>query len=251
MSEKLNNCLKCFVVFINSIFFIFGCLLISGGVYIITNDDFGAIDTPVLQHFAYAVIGIGVFTFMLSATGCFGAIKRKKWALVTYLVFVMIIMVALGGISWVLFSSKEALHNIEQGKVTGNKQFDELNSELGNHFDLLYCKADLAKGTEEAKAYEQFTGWATENCPFPTNGTTFDCTLPATGEDNDGKKPYDYCKRELASVVLVYLKPIASSVAGFAGLMLVLVVASCLLCCYKHQALEDKFDAKGRFVEFY
>ena len=37
------------VVFINSIFFIFGCLLISGGVYIITNDDFGAIDTPVLQ----------------------------------------------------------------------------------------------------------------------------------------------------------------------------------------------------------
>ena len=67
MSEKLNACLKCFVVFINAIFFMFGCGLIAGGVYILTNDDFGAIDTPVLEHFSYAVIGIGVFTFLLSA----------------------------------------------------------------------------------------------------------------------------------------------------------------------------------------
>jgi hypothetical protein len=67
MSEKLNTCLKCFVVFINVIFFMFGCGLIAGGVYILTNEGFGAINTPILEHFAYAVIGIGVFTFMLSA----------------------------------------------------------------------------------------------------------------------------------------------------------------------------------------
>lgn len=67
MSEKLNTCLKCFVVFINVIFFMFGCGLIAGGVYILTNKGFGAINTPILEHFAYAVIGIGVFTFLLSA----------------------------------------------------------------------------------------------------------------------------------------------------------------------------------------
>ena len=75
MAEKLNTCLKCFVVFINVVFFLFGCLLIAGGVYILTNDGFGAIDTPILNHFAYAVIGIGIFTFILSAVSHF--LERK------------------------------------------------------------------------------------------------------------------------------------------------------------------------------
>lgn len=48
--------------------------------------------------------------------------KRKKWALVFYMVFVIIIMVSLAAVSVVLFSSKEALHKIEEGKTTGNKQ---------------------------------------------------------------------------------------------------------------------------------
>lgn len=38
------------------------------------------------------------------------------------MVFVLIIMVSLAGVSWVLFSSKEALHRIENGDATGNKQ---------------------------------------------------------------------------------------------------------------------------------
>jgi hypothetical protein len=245
MSEKLNTCLKCFVVFINVIFFMFGCGLIAGGVYILTNEGFGAINTPVLEHFAYAVIGIGVFTFMLSASGCYGALKRKKWALVTYMVFVLIIMVSLAGVSWVLFSSKEALHRIEEGKSSGNKQFDELNSSMGNHFDDIYCKAQTASAAGEAHSYKGFLEWADESCPDGIKGAS--CLATAA----EAHKPYYFCKQELAGVVLKYLQPIASGVAAFAGLMLCLVVASCLLCCYKHQALEDKFDAKGRFVEFY
>lgn len=66
MSEKLNNCLKCFLVFVNVVFFLFGGVLIAGGILILTNKDFTAIDTPVLENFAYALIGIGVFTFLLS-----------------------------------------------------------------------------------------------------------------------------------------------------------------------------------------
>jgi hypothetical protein len=38
------------------------------------------------------------------------------------MVFVLIIMISLAGVSWVLFSSKEALHRIEEGKLTGNAQ---------------------------------------------------------------------------------------------------------------------------------
>lgn len=247
MSEKLNTCLKCFVVFINVIFFMFGCGLIAGGVYILTNEGFGAINTPILEHFAYAVIGIGVFTFMLSASGCYGALKRKKWALVTYMVFVLIIMISLAGVSWVLFSSKEALHRIEEGKLTGNAQFDELNESMGGHFDDVYCKAKKAEVADPGTtSYQGFLLWADHNCPAPLAANwTVHCDVDAA------TTPYKYCKTELAEVVLTYLQPIASSVAAFAGLMFCLVIASCLLCCYKHQALEDKFDAKGRFVEFY
>jgi hypothetical protein len=243
MAEKLNTCLKCFVVFINVVFFLFGCLLIAGGVYILTNDGFGAIDTPILNHFAYAVIGIGIFTFILSASGCYGALKRKKWALVFYLVFVMLVMVSLAGVSWILFSSKDALHRIQEGKSSGNDQFDQLNDSMGNHFDTVYCKATEADAAGNVGSYAAFLKWANDNCPAGLSPSSCDAGAAQT--------PYDYCKQELASVVLQYIKPIASSVAAFAGLMLCLVVASCLLCCYKHQALEDKFDAKGRFVEFY
>ena len=99
--------------------------------------------------------------------------------------------------------------------------------------------------SSKAASYKGFLEWAGESCPAGIKTASCSDTAAET------EKPYYFCKQELAEVVLKYLQPIASGVAAFAGLMLCLVVASCLLCCYKHQALEDKFDAKGRFVEFY
>jgi hypothetical protein len=52
--------------------------------------------------------------------GCYGAIKRRKCPLVAYMIFVFIIMIALGGVAYVLFSSKDALEKIEAGDKTGN-----------------------------------------------------------------------------------------------------------------------------------
>ena len=52
--------------------------------------------------------------------GCYGAIKRKKCPLIMYMIFVFIIMIALSGVAYVLFSSKEALEKIEAGDKTGN-----------------------------------------------------------------------------------------------------------------------------------
>jgi hypothetical protein len=47
-------------------------------------------------------------------------------------------------------------------------------------------------------------------------------------------------------------RPISSGVAAFAGLQLLLFVSSMLLCCYaRGQTLEEKYDGKGTFVEFY
>ena len=63
---------------------------------------------------------------------------------------------------------------------------------------------------------------------------------------------YDYCSRALADVFLDMLVPISSGVAAFAGLMLLLFVSAMLLCCYaRGQTLEEKYDGKGTFVEFY
>ena len=48
------------------------------------------------------------------------------------------------------------------------------------------------------------------------------------------------------------LTRVVAGVAARAGLQLLLVIASCLLCCYnKAQTLEEKYDGKGTFVEFY
>ena len=56
----------------------------------------------------------------------------------------------------------------------------------------------------------------------------------------------------IAQTILDYITPVAAGVAAFAGLQLLLVIASCLLCCYnKAQTLEEKYDGKGTFVEFY
>jgi hypothetical protein len=70
-------------------------------------------------HFQIVFLISNGFQFQ---SGCYGALKRKKWALVFYLVFVMLVMVSLAGVSWILFSSKDALHRIEEGKSSGNDQ---------------------------------------------------------------------------------------------------------------------------------
>lgn len=50
-------------------------------------------------------------------------------------------------------------------------------------------------------SFKSFMDWADKNCPG-------DLTVAACQPEGDssGNTPYDYCKRELASVVLTYIQ---------------------------------------------
>lgn len=294
---NLNVCLKVFMVSVNTLFLIFGMVLLAGGSYALAA-EFQGIDADIIKELGIGLIVVGLFSMLLSIMGCYGAIKRRKCPLVAYMIFVFIIMIALGGVAYVLFSSKDALEKIEAGDKTGNNYVDNLNSDLGNRFDTVYCAA-----INVPDQYQSLLTWVDTNCyvsgsttqhmndpvemdcgtdagcvnfaggpkfskpnnpcaakftaPTATcNATTSDMQVHTAGFETmcnpSGEDAYAYCSKSLAGVFLDLLTPISSGVAAFAGLQLLLFVSSMLLCCYaRGQTLEEKYDGKGTFVEFY
>jgi len=245
--DKLNKCLKGFLVVVNSIFLLVGMAIVAGGSYLLAS-KWADIDPDLMTKVGGGLIGIGLVTMFISCAGCIGAIYKKKCLLVTYIIFVFLIMVVCAGLSYVLFVSDGTLRKIKNGEESGNAEFESLSKELEGHFDSIYCKAQLPDAGDK---YSTWTNWIQTSCSaFNTTEVASHCS---GGSCKAGEKcAYHYCKTQIASTILDYVTPVAAGIAGFSGLQLLLVVAACCMCCYnKAKTLEEKYDGKGTFVEFY
>jgi len=248
--NKVNSCLTGFLVCVNVIFMLFGLGLMTAGIYLLAS-QWKDIEPTLMTNVSIGLIGLGLFTIMVAVCGCWGALKKKKWFMRTYVVFVFVMMAVFGGLAYVLFQSEGALEDIKAGNDTGNAEFNSLSNSLRDHFNSVYCKAAL----EPAGSYSTWTSFVKDTCSAPTtpplkdscNASTLTCKV---GEES--KCAYHYCKTYIAAQLVDHITPVAAGVAAFAGLLLLLIVASCGLCCYnKSKTLEEKYDGKGTFVEFY
>jgi hypothetical protein len=62
---NLNVCLKVFVVSINTLFLVFGMVLLAGGSYALAA-EFHAIDADVIKELGIGLVVVGVFSMLLS-----------------------------------------------------------------------------------------------------------------------------------------------------------------------------------------
>lgn len=254
--NKVNKCLTGFLVCVNVLFVLFGLGLLTAGIYLLAS-QWKDVEPSLMTKVGIGLIALGIFTIVLAVCGCCGALKKKKWMLRFYMLFVFVMMAACGGVAFILFQSENTLKDIAAGQETGSAEFNSLSSTLQSHFDSVYCSAVESQKVDATK-FSTWTNWVTNTCNLGANNPAGYCNAAGTCDNNkagnaDGEKcAYSYCKKYIAQEIVDHLTPVAAGVAAFAALLLFLVVASCGLCCYnKSQTLEEKYDGKGTFVEFY
>jgi hypothetical protein len=251
----LNKCLTGFLVCVNVLFVLFGLGLLTAGIYLLAS-QWKDVEPALMTKVGIGLIALGLFTIVLAVCGCCGALKKKKWMLRFYMVFVFIMMAVCGGLAFVLFQSEGTLKDIAAGNNSGSAEFNSLSDTLQSHFDNVYCSAVESQKVDAGK-FSTWTNWVDNTCnppaPSSAKAPSKNCNADGQCKNADGSNcAYSYCKKFIAQEIVNHLTPVAAGVASFAALLLFLIVASCGLCCYnKSQTLEEKYDGKGTFVEFY
>lgn len=251
--DKLNTCLRGFLVCVNVIFVLVGLGMVTAGIYLLAS-QWKDVEPDLMKKVGIGLIALGLFTIVLAMCGCYGAWKKKKWMLRFYMVLVFAMMAACGGLAVVLFKSEGSLKDIADGKQSASAEFNSVSDSLQTHFNSVYCSA-VDKQTTDPGQYTTWTDWVHKRCATEMTASETEmkgqCSAGKCTGDKE-KCAYQQCKKVIAQSIVDHLMPVAASVAAFAGLLLFLVVASCCLCCYnKSQTLEEKYDGKGTFVEFY
>lgn len=111
------KCAKGLLVAFNLLFWVSGCFLLAVGIFMLVDKEkttlFHLFLTPGLsyalsQYLAWALVAIGALVFLVGFCGCCGAIRENRGLLVTYFIFLFLIMGAelAVGILSVIFQDK-------------------------------------------------------------------------------------------------------------------------------------------------
>lgn len=110
------KCAKGVLVTFNLIFWLSGCALVGFGIYILVEKDKQTLfqlftvdgNYALIQYLAFALIGIGGLILIVGFFGCCGAIQENKCMIVTYFIFLFLILVCelAVGILAVIFREK-------------------------------------------------------------------------------------------------------------------------------------------------
>ena len=93
--DKINTCMRGFLIFVNSLFMLFGIAIVVAGVYLLTS-KWADIDPDLMKKVGAGLIGVGLLALFMACAGCVGAMKKIKCLLITYMMFVFLVMAACG-----------------------------------------------------------------------------------------------------------------------------------------------------------
>ena len=88
--DKINTCMRGFLIFVNSLFMLFGIAIVVGGVYLLTS-KWADIDPDLMKKVGAGLIGVGLLALFMACAGCVGAMKKIKCLLITYMMFVFLV----------------------------------------------------------------------------------------------------------------------------------------------------------------
>ncbi|XP_076310723.1 CD151 antigen-like isoform X2 [Tachypleus tridentatus] len=94
------KCAKVVLIVFNLIFWLSGAAILATGIYILMETDKATLfklfevdgNYSVMQYLAFALIGVGGLVFIVGFFGCCGAVRESKCLLITYFLFLFIIL---------------------------------------------------------------------------------------------------------------------------------------------------------------
>lgn len=94
------KCAKALLIIFNLIFWLSGCALLGLGIWILLDGDRAAMfdliskngDIALMKYLAYGLVAIGGFVLIVGFIGCCGALQESKCLLVTYFIFLFVVL---------------------------------------------------------------------------------------------------------------------------------------------------------------
>ncbi|XP_071111568.1 tetraspanin-18-like [Haliotis cracherodii] len=268
---------RCFLIFFNIIFLIFGVLCLGIGIWVVVDKthvislfryssdkvDLEAYDVPsLLESGAYILIAVGALVFVISVFGFCGAIKKSRCCLITYGVLVGIILViqVAAGIAVGVFSSqfdsfaKPFLNETMPKKYEG--PYDN-NDVISLALDALQASQECCgiNGPGDFVNYKKFnrtwSGVADAVIPFTCCKSTKKDSFPENMEEymnglvdpncpkNVTKGYQEGCYEKLRDLSKTYFAAVLGVAIGVAVLELILIIVACCIA---------KNDPEGKMV---
>jgi len=173
---------KCLLIFFNVVLFLVGSTLTAAGIYLKVAGLPEGLDAVAellnklhLDTSAYILIGVGATMFVISLIGCVGATRESTCLISTYLVFLLVLLLAQAAMVGYLFINRSSFENDEAFVVDFLKK-NFVNRETGKNFerDFKCCGLDRINLCNKPSD-NTTTGLVTEGCRcegLDTNSTT-------------------------------------------------------------------------------
>lgn len=221
-SDKLA---KTLLFVFNALFLACGILMIGVGLYQTFNGDHKTVNKMIqdLDALSIGVIIIGVIVVIISFLGCCGALKESNCMITTFLIFLLIILIAEIVVAGLAFHYKGDIENFVEKNA--NKTFHNKNSNLW----------DTIQGDLKCCGVQGKTDWPNQNA-LP--GSCCDPPLPKN----------DYCPSSKATGgCLPKLKDMVKSNYLVVGLVVLTVafieVMGIIFACCLRSAISERYQS--------
>ncbi|CAM1326898.1 TSPAN8 (predicted) [Pycnogonum litorale] len=142
------KCAKFLLIGFNFVFWLSGCALLALGVYLIASLNHLMLSKVImietgdelLKYLAYVLIGLGCLILLVGFCGCCGAIKESKCLLISYFMFLFIVLAAQLGVG--IYTA------MNQSKV-----MDEISMKLKDRFQDTYGREGYTDAVDFAQIY--------------------------------------------------------------------------------------------------
>ncbi|XP_076346407.1 CD9 antigen-like isoform X2 [Tachypleus tridentatus] len=190
------KCAKGVLIAFNLIFWLSGAAMLGTGIYFLVDTDkvtlyrlFYTDGSYALIHYlAYALIGVGGLVFVVGFFGCCGAVRESKCMLVTYFIFLFLILgcETAVGILAVIFQDK-VIKTLEENVSSKLKNKYGLDETITESIDLAQAKFDCC-GVKKALDYDK-SKWKLDNLGQDDNVSKTCCVLKNRDDDDAFKNP--------------------------------------------------------------
>jgi len=239
---------KCLLIFFNVVLFLVGSTLTAAGIYLKVAGIPSGLDLVSdllselhLNTSAYILIGVGATMFVISLVGCVGASKESTCLISTYLVMLLVLLLAQAGMVGYLFVNRSTFESDEEFVLEFMKK-NFVGKKLGDNFerDFKCCGLDRLQVCNAPSSDNNSTlGTVTEGCRClnGTEGCKTLAQLNTTCEVGDGFQPSDYIyTQSCPTKMLKFISDVKDSKMalglgiGAAALQLLGLIFSCIIC---------------------
>jgi len=258
---------KCSLVLVNLIFSLLGLVLLAGSLYVRFDSDWYALLKSNDFSVVYFMMGLGASITILSLVGMRGALKESKCLLCSYLVVVLLALVAQVFVASVLFRFNETVADVASQK-TGITAADltsfqaNVVNQIGDSTISIYSNGKCATSTNTATTLTivctgsnsaWFQDFVNAKCTPASGNWATDklaaCKATKATADPSAVEVWCKCNQSISAELKRYSKPmLVTALVAAAVEVLLLLSAIYMVCCYnkRHAERENRMQERDQ-----